>query len=71
MNLLKELILEKYGTEKFETGCGLLLQWLKVTSGANISPQRLRKLLESDVSPHFSRPIQEAIRKLFGKEYTL
>lgn len=70
-NLLKELLLEKYGADKLDTGCLLLTQWLNANTDKKISLERIQILIAGDVSPHFSRPQQEAIRKLFGRNYTL
>lgn len=68
-NLLKDLIIQKYGTDKFETGCLLFTQWLNATTTTKVSLERIQKLTEGKRSPHFTRPQQEAIRKLFGTDY--
>ena len=68
-NLLKQLIIDKYGNEKISTGILLVMRWLNAITASHFSYDDLNKKVAQKNTPFFTRPQKEALRKLFGKDY--
>lgn len=68
-NLLKELIIQKYGIEKIDTGCRIVAQWLTFETGCAHTRVQLHELCLKKSTPRFTRIQKTALKKLFGKSF--
>ncbi len=65
-NFLKQLINEKYGPERFLTGCIRVAQWLQVEVNKKYSENDILAMCSQDNPFENNEPELNALKKLFG-----
>lgn len=65
---LRELIIDKYGKQKFEQGCMFVAQWIRFADVVRITPQHIVNFcaLQSETNVRLNNQQKEALRQLFG-----
>ncbi len=65
--ILKQLIIEKYGEDKFLTGCQLVAQWVSFElKDCMFSPKYIETICRNHEVKPLPVEVDKAIRKLFG-----
>ncbi len=65
---LKELIISKYGKNKYETGKQIVAQWLSKETGHPVSAEAVQQCCDANIPEEFyvSPEMVTALLKLFG-----